>query len=97
MTETCPCCGREYPRAYGAVLEAFDKSEKPIAQYALAKELKISYRQVIRILQQLQKASVIELDHTEPNVRGGKLEKNFWRKVRKTSRQNNSIREVEKL
>lgn len=78
--EFCPTCGRAYTKAHGLVLKKFLDSTSPISQCNLSKELKISYRQIIRILKQLQKAGIIELDHREPNRKGGLLAKNFWRK-----------------
>ena len=75
----CPYCGRRYPTVYTKIVVAFE-TKQPIAQYQLSKKLGVSYRQIIRVLHQLEVTHYIERDHTEPSSKGGK-DKIFWRRT----------------
>ncbi len=49
----------------------------PVGQYDLGKKCHVSYRQILRVLHQLEKAGLVRLDRTEPSSKGGK-ERKFW-------------------
>ena len=79
VTIKCPCCGRRYATVYAKIMVAFE-AKQPVGQYQLKKQLGVSYRQVIRVLHQLEATHYIERDHTEPSSKHGKG-KIFWRRT----------------
>lgn len=74
----CSHCGRTYPAIYAKIMRAFEEAKQPLGQYQLGKTLG-SYRQVLRILHQLEAAKYIEIDHLEPSKKRGKR-KIYWRR-----------------
>ena len=77
----CPHCGRKIPEGQMKIMKAFDEAQEPLAQYKLAKKSGICYRQVLRILHQLEAIHYIEKDHTEPSSTKS-LDRIFWRRAR---------------